>query len=88
MEKYLKKIEAKLDVIVKLLCTKCVEGKSTTEAILALEGVGVSREFISELTGSSQPSIRTIVSNAKKRNEKAKAKRKGKEEKNNGQAAA
>lgn len=88
MEQYLKKIEAKLDVIVKLLCNKCIEGKSTTEAILALEGIGVDRELISELTGSSQPSIRTTVSNAKKRKGKAKGKRKGKEEKTNGQAPA
>ena len=49
MEDYLKKIDAKLGVIVKLLCNKCIEGKSATESILTLEGIGVSREFISEL---------------------------------------
>jgi hypothetical protein len=80
MDKQLKEIAAKLDVIVKLLCNKCIEGKSKTDSILALEGAGVDRELISALTKSTPASIRSTIHAAKK-NEKGKTKRIVKEEK-------
>lgn len=71
----LKKIEDKLNIIIKLLCSKCVEGKSKTDSILLLETIGVDRELICDLTGSTPASIRSTISAAKKKNEKHQSKK-------------
>ncbi len=78
-EKSLKKIEEKLDIIIKLLCSKCVEGKSKTDSILILEAMGIDRELIYQLTKSTPASIRSTISTAKNKNEKGQAKKKSKE---------
>ncbi len=75
-EEPLKKIEDKLDIIIRLLCNKCIEGKSKTDSILLLEALGVDREFIGDLTGSTPGSIKATVSTAKKKNQKEKPKKK------------
>jgi len=80
MEKQLKEIAAKLDVIVKLLCHKCIEGKSKTDSILVLERMGVDRELIATLTKSTPGSISSTIY-AARQNEKGKTKKKAKEEK-------
>jgi hypothetical protein len=74
-----KNIEAKLDIIIKLLCSKCVEGKSKTDSILVLETIGVDRELISQLTGSTPASIRSTIFTAKKKEGKNPSNRKSRE---------
>jgi hypothetical protein len=86
MEKVLKEISTKLDVIVKLLCSKRIEGKSSTDSILALENAGVERKLIAELTGSTLNSIRVTISNARKKDKKKGNKKNMKEEQGNGQS--
>lgn len=83
MEKLLKDISAKLDIITKLLCSKCIEGKSSTDSILTLENIGVERKLIAELTGSTLNSIRATISTAKKKNKEKPSRKKSKEDKTN-----
>jgi len=78
-EDILKAIEAKLDIIIKLLCSKCVEGKSKTDSILVLETIGVDRELIAQLTGSTPASIRSTISTAKNKNGRNQPKKKSRE---------
>ncbi len=78
-EELLKGIEGKLDIIIKLLCSKCVEGKSSTDSILTLEKIGVERKFIAEITGSTLNSIRATISMAKKKTKEKPGKKKPKE---------
>jgi hypothetical protein len=84
MEKFLQEISAKLDVIVKLLCSKHIEGKSSTDSILLLENAGVERKMIAELTRSTLNSIRVTISNARKKDKKKGGKKILKEEQVNG----
>jgi hypothetical protein len=85
-EESIKKIEEKLNIIIKLLCSKCVEGKPKTDSILLLETIGIDRELICQLTGSTPASIRSTVSAAKKKNEKDQSKKKLKEAQPNEQS--
>ena len=74
-EESLKKIEDKLNIIIKLLCSKYVEGKSKTDSILLLETIGVDRELICDLTGSTPASIRSTIFAARKKNKKDQSKK-------------
>lgn len=82
-EKNLEKIEERLDVIIRLLASKSVEGKSQTESISELEAMGLERNLISEITGASLKVISVRLSEAKK---KGKSKSKGKKPKKGGQS--
>lgn len=79
----LKNVEEKLDIIIRLLCSNCIEGKSKTDSILALETVGVDRELICQLTGSTPASIRSTIHIAGKKNRKGQSKTKSGEEQPN-----
>ena len=85
-DELLKRIAGKLDIITKLLCSKCIEGKSSTDSILALENIGVERKLIAELTGSTPNSIRVTISAAKKKSKEKPGRQKSKEVQVNGQS--
>lgn len=78
-EDLLKNIEEKLAIIIKLLCSKCVEGKTKADSILILDTLGIDRKLICEITGSTDTSIRSTVYKAKKQNNKHQCKKKPRE---------
>jgi len=78
-EEFLKNIGEKLDIIIKLLCSKCIEGRIKTDSIRILDTLGIDRKLICEITGSTSASIRSTVCAAKKQNDKHQSKKKSRE---------
>lgn len=70
-EEILKRIETKLDIVVRLLATKAIEGKSKTEAILALGASGLETKPIAEIVGTTPATVSTRLSEAKKKSKLA-----------------
>lgn len=75
-DEILLKIDEKLEVIIKLLATKSIDGKSQTDSILALGAFRLDRNLISEIVGTTPHIVSVRLSEAKK-----KSKSKGKKNK-------
>jgi hypothetical protein len=77
----LERIAKKLDIIIRLLCSRLIEGKNKTDSILTLESVGVDRDRICELADCSPQYIRNTVhrENKKNRNKKKESRKKSME---------
>ena len=61
------RIENQLEIIIKLLASKLLLGKSKTEAIKTLGGVGLDRVTISKIVGVKPDVVSTRLSEAKKK---------------------
>jgi hypothetical protein len=57
----------KLDILVKLLARKSIEGKTQTDSILELGDLGLDRRLISEIVGASVETVRVRLSEAKRK---------------------
>lgn len=60
-------IQDKLNMIIKLLASNIIEGKSQTEAILALGNIGINRNTIADIVGTSPLTVSVRLSEAKKK---------------------
>ncbi len=66
-DKDLKAISSKLDVIIRLLSHQMIQGKNQTESILFLGQLGLDRNVIAEMVGSSPATVSVRLSEAKNR---------------------
>ncbi len=66
-EEILHRIDKKLGVIIKLISSKFIEGKSQTESILTLGALGLDRHLISEIVGTPANIVSVRLSEAKKK---------------------
>jgi len=63
----LKSIDTKLDAIIRLLASSCVEGKNKTEAIITLGGLGLASDLVAELVKTTPATVRARLFEAKRR---------------------
>lgn len=61
-----KRIEAQLDVIMRLLAVPMVQGKTLGESAQLLARVGLNSEQIAELCGATPGGVRTVLSRARR----------------------
>jgi len=61
------KTEATLSAILRLLAVQATEGKSTTDAVLLLDRMGLDREVIADVCGNSRNSVNALLSQARSR---------------------
>jgi len=66
-EDILREIDRKLDVIVRLLASRLIEGKNQTESILLLGGFGLDRNLIADIARTKPATVSTRLSEAKKK---------------------
>jgi len=66
----LDEINKKMDIIIKLLATKSVEGKNFDEKLLALTNLGFDNATIGEMMGAKSSTIRTRKSQLKSKKAK------------------
>ena len=60
-----KKIEEKLDIIIKLLSMPLIVGKTQTDSIIFLSQMGFDRNVIATIVGASPAVVSTRISEAK-----------------------
>lgn len=65
-EGILKSIDTKLDAIIRLLAGSCIEGKTKTEAIIVLGGLGLANGLIAELVKTTPATVSARLSEVKK----------------------
>jgi hypothetical protein len=70
-DKVIDSVINKLDIIINLLACNLVEGKSQTEAILALGRLGLDRTQISRITGATTSTVSVRLSEAKNKGKKS-----------------
>lgn len=63
----LKSIEAKLDLVIRLLGMSLVANRSKTDAILALSKVGLDRTTIAELAGTTPNTVSVTLSELRRK---------------------
>lgn len=68
-EEILERIDTKLDIIIRLLAGKYIEGKGKTESILALSALGLDTNLIAEIVGTTPGTVSTRLSEVKKKGE-------------------
>jgi DNA-directed RNA polymerase specialized sigma24 family protein len=61
-----KRVEARLDVIMRLLAVPLVQGKTVGESAQLLARVGLNSEQIAELCGATPGGVRTVLSRARR----------------------
>jgi len=61
-----KRIEAKLDVIIRLLAAPLVQGKKQAESVQALAALGLDRSQIAAICDTSPDAVRARLSEAKR----------------------
>ena len=66
-EEILKSIDAKLDAIIRLLASGFIQGKSKTEAIIALGGLGLANDLIAELVKTTPATVYARLSEVKRK---------------------
>jgi hypothetical protein len=70
-DKDIDSVISKLEIIINLLASNLVEGKSQTEAILTLGKLGLDRNQISSVTGATASTVSVRLSEAKKKGKKS-----------------
>jgi len=63
----LNSIERKLDILIKLRASDCVQGKSKTEAIIMLGGLGIDSNTIAEIVGTTPATVTARLWEKKKK---------------------
>jgi len=63
----LERIDTKLDIMIRLLASRAVEGRSKTEAILVLGVSGLETDLIAEIVGTTPGTVRARLSEAKRK---------------------
>lgn len=66
-EDILKRIDTKLDTIVRLLASRSIEGKGKTEAILTLGALGIDTNLIAEIVGTTPGTVSVRLSEVRKK---------------------
>lgn len=66
-EEILRSIDTKLNAIIRLLASGFIQGKTKTEAIIALAGLGLPNDLIAELVKTTPAVVYTRISEAKRR---------------------
>jgi hypothetical protein len=66
-EGILKSIDTKLDAIIRLLASNCIEGKNKTEAIIALGDLGLGSDLIAELVKTTPATVRARLFEVKRK---------------------
>lgn len=66
-EEILERIDTKLDIIIRLLGSKAIEGKGKTEAILTLGALGLDTNLIAEIVGTTPGAVSVRLSEARKK---------------------
>jgi DNA-directed RNA polymerase specialized sigma24 family protein len=61
-----RKIEAKLDVIIRLLAAPLVQGKKQAESVQALAALGLERTDIAAICNTSPDAVRARLSEARR----------------------
>ena len=75
-EQILTRIDEKLDLIVRLLGAKAIEGKSQTESIDRLGSLGLDRNVISQIVGTTPGTVSVRLSQAKRKSKSGGKKKK------------
>ncbi len=78
-EEILGRIDKKLDLIIRLLASKTIEGKPKTASILILGALGLDRNLSCKIMDTTPHTVSVILSRAKKEG-KSKSKRTTEEE--------
>lgn len=73
-EGIIKSIDTKLDAIIRLLASNVIEGKTKTEAIIMLGGLGLTNDLIAELVKTTPATVYARLSEVK-RKDKVKVKK-------------
>lgn len=66
-EEILKSIDTKLDAIIRLLASGSIQGKSKTDAIIILGGLGLDAALIAELVGTTPGTVYARLSEVKRK---------------------
>jgi len=66
-EEILKRIDMKLDTIIRLLGSNAIECKGKTEAILTLGALGLDANLIAEMVGTTPATVSVRLSEARKK---------------------
>jgi DNA-binding CsgD family transcriptional regulator len=66
-EGILKSIDAKLDAMVRLFASSVIEGKTKTEAIIMLGGLGLTNDLIAELVKTTPATVSARLSEVKRK---------------------
>lgn len=66
-EGILKSIDTKLDAIIRLLASSVMEGKTKTEAIIMLGGLGLANDLIAELVKTTPATVYARLSEVKRK---------------------
>lgn len=77
-EDIMKSIDAKLEVIIRLLSSTLIQGRNKTEAILDLGSLGLENNLIASIVGTTRNAVGACLSEAKKKSSKREAGKKGK----------
>ena len=67
MESGIEELERKIDVLIRLVAIRCVDGKGKNDAIRLLGRVGVSREEIARVCDTTPNTVSIRLSEAKKK---------------------
>ena len=62
----LERIDTKLDIMIRLLAIKAVEGRSKTDAILELGALGLESDLIAKIVVTTPAAVRARLSEARK----------------------
>jgi len=68
-EETLKNIDKKLDAIVRLLASSCIQGKSKTEAIITLGALGMDANIIAEIVGTTSGTVNVRLSEHRRKSQ-------------------
>lgn len=63
----LSEISNKLDVVVRWIASKSIEGKSETDGVLTLGALGIDRNLISEIVGTTRKTVDARLAEVKRR---------------------
>ena len=66
-EEVLKSIDTKLDAIIRLLASGFIRGKSKTEAIITLGGLGLTNDLIAELVKTTPATVYARLAEVKRK---------------------
>jgi len=66
-DEILRSIDTKLDAIIRLLASGSIQGKSKTDAIIALGTLGLDPNLIAELVGTTPGTVYVRLSEVKKK---------------------
>lgn len=67
-DEILLRIDEKLDAMVRLMASGCIEGKNKTDAIKTLGALGLDPDLIAEVVGTTSGTVRARLSEVRKKN--------------------